>query len=249
MRSAWRETETSCPICSSEITPLLEKDGFPVAQCPRCEFLCVAPRPLETVVVEHYSTNYRGATETWYPKAFDRTWRGFWRSLVFLPYVTGRRVLDLGCGGGFMVQALGRFAREAVGVDISENSIAYAKRQFSKHRFYAEPLSRFRERGEKFDFVFSSEVLEHVLDPRDFMETIRACVKDGGFAYVSAPDAGHEAVPADLAGWTDICPPEHLQWFNIRNLAWLFAEYGFVVHRRFRSKTPAHSVIFQRIGA
>ena len=79
------------------------------------------------------------------------------------------------------------------------------------------------------------------------MEALQVCVKEGGFAYVSAPDAGHPAVPDNLARWTDICPPEHLQWFDIRNLTWLFAEYGFVPHRRFRSKTPAHSVVFEKV--
>jgi SAM-dependent methyltransferase len=239
----------ACEVCRETTSLALEKDGFPVRRCQRCEFLFVAPRPPESVVLDHYAQNYRGANETFYPKAFDRKWRGFWQSLLFIPYAAGRRVLDLGCGGGFMVDALGRFAREAVGVDISENSIAYAKRAFPRHRFYAEPLSEFARRGEQFDFVFSSEVLEHVLDPREFMMTLRDCVRPNGFAYISAPDAGHPAVPADLAQWGDICPPEHLQWFNFRNLTWLFAEYGFVPHRRSRSRTPSHSVIFQKVAA
>lgn len=237
-----------CEICRSTTNFTLKKDGFEVRHCERCDFLFVAPRPQEAIVIEHYAQNYRGATATFYPKAFDRKWRGFWQSLLFIPYVARRRVLDLGCGGGFMVDALGRFAREAVGVDISENSIAYAKRAFPRHRFYAEPLVDFARRGEQFDFVFSSEVLEHVLDPREFMMTLRDCVRPGGFAYISAPDAGHSAVPDDLAQWGDICPPEHLQWFNFRNLTWLCAEYGFVPHRRFRSKTPSHSVIFQKVA-
>lgn len=238
-----------CIVCGGDTIPAFEKDGFPVRQCESCEFLFVGPRPPEEVIAEHYEQNYRGATADWYPKAGDRKWRGFWQSLLFIPYAKGRRVLDLGCGGGFMVAALGRFAREAVGVDISENSIAYAKRAFPKHEFHAETLRSFRERGEQFDFVFSSEVLEHVLEPREYMETLRQCVRPGGYAYVSAPDAGHPAVPTPVAAWTDICPPEHLNWFNYRNLVWIFAQFGFVPHRRMRSKTPSHSVVFQKTAA
>lgn len=240
--------ELKCIVCGYETRHALEKDGFPVRQCPRCDFLFVAPRPPESVIIDHYARQYRGATATWYPKAGSRKWRGFWQSLRFIRYARGRRVLDLGCGGGFMVAALGRFAREAVGVDISENSIAYARRAFPAHRFHAEPLATFRERGEQFDFVFSSEVIEHVRDPRDYMETLRQCVRPGGYAYVSAPDAGHPAVPADLAKWSDICPPEHLNWFNYRNLVWLCAQFGFVPHRRLPSATPSHSVFFQKVA-
>lgn len=238
-----------CPVCNSTTTYVFQKDGFPIRKCLSCDYLFVLPRPSIETIIEHYAKNYRGATETFYPKAFDRKWRGFWQSLLFIRYVAGRRILDLGCGGGFMVSALGRFAREAVGVDISENSIAYAKREFPRHRFYAEPLAEFASRGEQFDFVFSSEVLEHVLDPHEYMTTLRECVRPQGFAYISAPDAGHSAVPGDLARWGDICPPEHLQWFNTNNMAMLFADYGFVQHRRYRSKTPSHSVVFQRLAA
>ena len=168
--------------------------------------------------------------------------------MIFLPYVLGKKVLDIGCGGGFMVEAFGRFARDAVGVDISENSIAYARKHWPQFRFYAEDLTRFAKRSETFDFVFSSEVLEHVLDPHEFMRAVQACVRIGGFVYISAPDVGHKKVPENLKSWGDICPPEHLNWFNIRNLSWLFVQYGFIPHRVHKSTTPAHSVIFKRVA-
>lgn len=238
---------SDCPVCSGATSFAFDKDCYAIRRCLVCDYLYVGPRPSLTTIINHYATAYRGATEDFYPKAGDRRWRGFWQSLLFLPYVTGKTVLDLGCGGGFMVEALGRFARETTGIDISENSIAYARKRWPKHRFFAEDLSTFTARGEQFDFVFSSEVLEHVLDPDEYMTALQSAVKPGGFTYVSAPDAGHKAVPKDIRCWGDICPPEHLQWFNIHNLTLVFAKYGFVLHRRMKSRTPSHSVIFRRV--
>ena len=238
----------TCLVCGTVTTCILIKDGFPIHQCPRCGYLCVSPRPSLDVILAHYASAYRGAAETYYPKANSRKWRSFWQSLRFIPYIARKRVLDLGCGGGFMVQALGRFSAKSVGIDLSENSIAYAKRNFPSHEFYAEALSAFANRHKKFDFVFSSEVLEHVLDPREFAAALSGCLEVGGLAYISAPAAGHPATPTDLNAWTDICPPEHLQWFSYRNLIWLFAQYNLVPHRQISSRTPSHSVLFRKVS-
>lgn len=63
---------------------------------------------------------------------------------------------------------------------------------------------------------------------------------------IGAPDAGHPAVPNNLSEWGDICPPEHLQFFNAANLDLLFARHGFALHRRMRRTKPSHSVIYRR---
>jgi SAM-dependent methyltransferase len=200
--------KTNCPACSgSRASSLFYKDGYDVAQCPECGFLFVHPYPGDEVLARHYETAYRGASADFYPKAFDRHWRGFWRSLLFLKYVWGKDVLDLGCGGGFMAHAFARLGARAAGIDISQNSIDYARKHFPRCDFYCESLATFRARGRKFDFVFSSEVIEHLPGPAEFMETVAAVTRPGGYVYVSAPDAGHRGVPADITKWGDICPP------------------------------------------
>ena len=80
------------------------------------------------------------------------------------------------------------------------------------------------------------------------MLTLSQIVRPNGFVYLSAPDAGHSKVPADISSWSDICPPEHLEFFAAANLDILFHRYGFSLHRRFSSKTPAHSVIYKKIA-
>jgi 2-polyprenyl-3-methyl-5-hydroxy-6-metoxy-1,4-benzoquinol methylase len=237
-----------CPICESIMGIKLVKNNYEIVQCLECDFLCVNPMPSAQKITDYYATAYRGATEDWYPKDLDRRWRAFTRSLLFVRYILGKDVVDLGCGGGQMLQALGRFAKSATGVDLSSNSIAFARKHFAKHTFYDEPLSTFAQRGLTYDFVFSSELLEHLADPHEFMRTVSQITRPGGLVYLSAPDAGHAAVPIPLKSWTDICPPEHLQWFSEHNLNLLFQQYGFRPHRRFRSKSPAHSAMFQKIG-
>ncbi len=236
-----------CPACRSEnIAYAFTKSGYDLFKCAECDFLFVHPFPSAEVIAQHYRDHYRGATSTFYPKAESRRWRAFWRSLKFLPYVYGKRVVDVGCGGGFMVEAFSRLGAEVCGVDISANSIAYAQNRYPKLKFFCEGLDDFRRRGMEFDFVFSSEVLEHLPGPDEFMELMAGIVAPKGYVYLSAPDAGHPKVPTNIQEWSDICPPEHLQFFNERNLAILFQRYGFTQHRREHHRTPAHSVFFRR---
>ncbi|MBO1325253.1 class I SAM-dependent methyltransferase [Acetobacter sp. TBRC 12305] len=240
-------TPTPCPICHAPSHKCFEKDGYPIVQCTKCDFLFVHPMPSDAQIVEYYATNYRAANADFYPKDRSRRWRAFWRSLPFIPYIFNRDIVDLGCGGGHMLAALCRFARSGVGVDVSANSIAFAKKHFPRQTFYAEGLSAFAGRGRQFDFVFSSELLEHLRSPDEFMTTVHAITRPGSVVYLSAPDAGHHTTPANIAEWSDICPPEHLQWFNETNLNMLFAQYGFEPMKRHRKSTPAHSAFFHRV--
>ena len=88
------------------------------------------------------------------------------------------RVLDVGCGNGFL---LGHFLKKGctvVGIDLSEQGVALARRTYPKGRF--ELLSADDKildvLGEApFDIVISTEVIEHLYAPRDFGRGCETC--------------------------------------------------------------------------
>ena len=169
------------------------------------------------------------------------------RALRFFRYVVpGKTVLDLGCGGGFMVEAFGRLGAKASGLDISAGAIAYARKHFPRGTFYCEPMPAFAARGLQFDFVFSSEVLEHVPGPDELLTTLAAVTKRGGYLHISSPEAGHKRVPANIAEWDQVAPPEHIQLFNRENARILFARYGFSLVKAYPNKKPGLSLLFRR---
>lgn len=177
MRTVSEHPVISCPICQFACFPRMEKDTYRIVQCSNCDFLFVNPMPTSQVIAAYYASTYRGAHANFYPKDRSRRWRAFWRSLAFIPYLYNRDVVDLGCGGGHMLAALCRFARSGTGVDLSHNSIAFAKRHFPNMTFFAEDILSFSKRKRCFDFVFSSELLEHLRSPDDFMTTLRAITR------------------------------------------------------------------------
>lgn len=243
-------TAVQCPLCRArEGRFAFVKDGYDIYRCAACAFLFVRPFPSEDQIRRFYNDNYRAASSSWYPKAGSRARRAFVKSFKFLRYVRGRTVLDIGCGGGFMVRALQRLGAEASGLDINEGGIAYARAHFPMCRFYCESLAAFRARGIIFDFVFSTDLLEHLPGVDEFMLTLETITRPGSRVYIATPDSGHPSVPQDLSAWIDVQPPEHLQWFDRRNIELIFARSGFALERAEKKRSPAHSLIFVRQAA
>lgn len=236
----------SCPLCGGESRFAAAKDGYEIFRCAACDFLFVHPYPTPEEIAAFYSANYRGASAGFYPKLKSRKRRAFVKSLRFLRYVRGRRTLDIGCGGGIMADAFRRLGADSHGLDISENSIAFARNAFPKCTFYCEDFETMARRGLKFDFMFTSELMEHLAGPHPCMRLIAAAAEPGTIVYVAAPDSGHEEVPAELTEWVDLCPPEHLQWMNRENMALLFREYGFDLVKAFPKKSAALSLLFRK---
>ncbi|MEO0821068.1 MAG: bifunctional 2-polyprenyl-6-hydroxyphenol methylase/3-demethylubiquinol 3-O-methyltransferase UbiG [Pseudomonadota bacterium] len=105
-----------------------------------------------------------------------------------LPGWDGRAVLDLGCGGGFLAEALARRGAAVTGIDPAEGAIASAKRHAA-----AEGLEIRYETGvgealpfedASFDAVVCVDVLEHVADLDRVVAEIARVLRPGGwFCY------------------------------------------------------------------
>ncbi|MCP4157162.1 MAG: class I SAM-dependent methyltransferase [bacterium] len=109
-----------------------------------------------------------------------------------LRFAYGRKVLDLGCGTGYGSTFLASFgAAEVVGADIAEEAVDYAS------KYHKHPAARFIlltddktlpfEDG-SFDFVFCSQVIEHIENPESLLKEFLRVLNPGGFALVTTPN-------------------------------------------------------------
>ena len=146
-----------------------------------------------------------------------------------------------------MVEAMRRFRARAVGLDINPQRIAFADRHFPKNQFFCESLEEFPHRELTFDFVFSSQVLEHAHDINDFMSALARLSRPGGFAYLKTPDRDHWRVRQDLASANSPSPPVSIQYFNKSSIRILLERHGFAVKKIFFKIKPTLHVLAQRI--
>ena len=158
-------------------------------------------------------------------------------------------MLDLGCGGGFTAQVLGHIARSATGIDINRNAIAYAQSRFGRARYLCAGLEAVAGMPDRYDFIHSSEMIEHVADVNAYVRTLGRLCRPGGCVYITTPDLGHPKVPARAEDWDVFCPPVHVQFFTRRAATILFERHGFEVLRFYGNAKPGLLMLARRTGA
>ncbi|MDX1733249.1 MAG: bifunctional 2-polyprenyl-6-hydroxyphenol methylase/3-demethylubiquinol 3-O-methyltransferase UbiG [Halioglobus sp.] len=104
--------------------------------------------------------------------------------------VAGRRLVDVGCGGGILAEAMARRGATVTGIDMGEAPLAVAKlhlvesgAEVDYRRSTAEQLAQ-SEAGQ-YDIVCCLEMLEHVPDPAQVIAACASLARPGGALYFS----------------------------------------------------------------
>ena len=108
-----------------------------------------------------------------------------------LASVNGKKVLDVGCGGGILADAMARKGAEVLGIDLATKSLKVAQ----LHALECQtPNVNYREISAEamadqapaqFDVVTCMEMLEHVPDPASTVKACATLVKPGGWVFFS----------------------------------------------------------------
>lgn len=101
-----------------------------------------------------------------------------------LPDLSGKKVLEVGCGRGVFANYLAsRFPRAIiVGIDFSGSAIEIASRRYKKENlsFYIGDAEALQFRSMEFDYYLSCETIEHVFHPNKMINEINRVLKKGG---------------------------------------------------------------------
>lgn len=167
--------------------------------------------------VEHY----RGLADTWWdpagpfwplhrlngvrvPWIRERVSRHFGRRRDGDAPLQGLRVLDIGCGGGLLSEAMARLGARVHGIDVVDRNIAiaqdHAEGQNLDLRYELVTAEDLAERADRYDVVLNMEVVEHVADLPGFMAAACGLLRPRGLMFVAT--------------------------INRTPLAWLFAIFG-----------------------
>lgn len=143
-----------------------------------------------------------------------------------------KKVLDAGCGVGFFTHAIQKAGYEAVGMDISHNAIAQARRIYKDIDFVCNRLDApWPFDDGSFDVVFSTEVIEHILGFHEMLSEMNRVLKAGGWIILTTPYHGLiKNLLIVLFGFDrHFCNIEggHIRFFTNKLLKRLLTKHGF----------------------
>ncbi len=103
----------------------------------------------------------------------------------------GQQVLDVGCGGGVLTDAMARTGAYVTGIDLASKALRVAElhaleaqtQNVQYREISAEALAE--EQPGSYDIVTCMEMLEHVPDPASVVQACAALVKPGGWVFFS----------------------------------------------------------------
>ena len=118
----------------------------------------------------------------------------------------GRAVLDVGCGGGILAEAMARQGGDVLGIDLADKPLKVAQlhaleQQVANVRYRAVSAEALAdEQPGTFDVVTCIEMLEHVPDPASIVNACARLVKPGGWVMFSTLNRNHKAFLFAIVG-------------------------------------------------
>lgn len=136
-------------------------------------------------------------------------------------YTRGRKLLDVGCGDGQLLQTATDEGWEAVGIDLSEGAVRLCDRR-GLSAFHTDFFDSSLD-ARRFDVVVMSELIEHVPCPQRFLRRAEELLEDDGVLYLTTPNFGSLARRMLAENWS-VIHPEHIGYFERPTLRKMVSE-------------------------
>ena len=220
-------TRGECPLCGLvELNHRFEKKGRQFWACTGCSIEFQWPLPTPGELQRYYDEQFAEGMYSVFTSAAQMKTLTAQQRLKeigrWIPF-TGSW-LDVGCADGVFVREASLKGVTAAGVELSSVGVDKAIQAGLNVR-----CGRLEELppSETYDCITAFDVLEHVLDPRGFMDEIYRRLNPGGYAALTLPDLG--SVFSRLMGsrWWFYIPEEHLHYFTKKTVAALGQKAGF----------------------
>lgn len=226
-----------CPVCQNRhFKRLFNKKGRDFWQCACCGLQKLYPLPTLEELGRYYDESYtNGLYRTFIEARRMKQATAQQRLTEILPYCPPGHWLDVGCSDGMFISVARQNGLNAEGIDLSEIAIEEAsKLDLPVFRSTIEEY----DPGYRFNTITAFDVLEHVLSPAAFLQSVYRLLAPKGRVALSVPNQASLICQIMGKYWYFYIPEEHLHYFNPRTITQLFLRVGFKVERCVRTYKP-----------
>jgi 2-polyprenyl-6-hydroxyphenyl methylase/3-demethylubiquinone-9 3-methyltransferase len=171
----------------------------------------------------------------------------------YAPDVNHSPILDLGCGNGSVTNQIRKLGYKVVGIDPSEDGIEIARKSYPEIEFIQGDSKTLNAFNGTQKLIYSLEVIKHIYNPYEFMNSVHSALQSQGIAIFSTPYHGYfkNVLIAILGKFDDhvtaLWRNGHIKFWSRKTFSVLITECGFeVIEFRRVGRVPplAKSMIF-----
>ncbi len=236
---------SSCPICGgTSLNPLWRVHGYSIVRCAGCALAFVQ----NILTREELASHYVQGGDPVYSEV-NRECLGYYytklRGLIEARYARPGRLLDVGCSGGWFLDAMQGW--ECHGCDIAPPEAGPGQRHGD--RFFEGDFDAYPGRDGFFDVITMQDVFDHMPQPLAALAKCHRMLKSGGLLVVKVHNIS--CLYAKLSGprFYAVIPPTHLFYYDRNTLSSALSRSGFrVVESRFIAHQLQISTVFMRLS-
>lgn len=223
-----------CPLCGEEeFTPRAANHGYRMVECLSCGLWYLNPMPSTEALATLYGSEYYESDSPLqagyadYEHMADDFRETFRHRLRLVRDAVGAgRILDVGAGFGYLLDAARELFSERWALEMSE---AAADRIASDHRVVVGSFAGADLPAGSFDVVSMQDCFEHLPDPHQALERVRHLLRPGGTFLATTPDVGSWLRRLQGRNWVSLKFPEHVALYAEPTLRRALESAGFRV--------------------
>jgi SAM-dependent methyltransferase len=235
-------TNNPCLLCGSadsqllfetEYTPYNYPGKFAMRKCSNCGLLFNSPRLPDEDLRNLYDENYYFFQRDDLSE-FRRISQIYLRTVSLIKdEVIERRVAEIGSAKGYLLALLKRLGWSVQGIEISAEASEYAFSRFGVPTFkgtiedYSKSIHR-----RHFCAVLAIDVIEHVLNPIDFLNSVDAILSNKGLLIIDTPNGNSRNIDYLSSKWKGF-NPFHIYLFSMQILQSLLSDMGYSIEKCF----------------
>ena len=195
-----------------------------IVRCLKCGLVSAWPREsVETIYAKYQCAN----DDTYFSEEKGRRAAAKIILRKISPYAQKGKILDIGCGTGFLLDEAKKQGWDPHGVELCTWAVNIAKKEYALNVFEGV-LEKADFPCNYFDVITMTDLIEHIPDPKKILKEVRRILKEDGIFYISTPDIDSFLSKFLGVKWWGI-QQSHLFYFNKKTVGKILDATGFHV--------------------